>query len=485
MDRRRAARVRSVAYSSVIQVLGVSGLSRVLAVARGILVARLLLPNEFGKFALVAAVVGLVETSTNTGLYESLIKRGESSRSSLRAVWTIIVLRGLLVGAALFVLAEQVGGLFGGSEITRLLRVLSLAPVVRALSSLGPVLAQREVDYSSTAKVTITTQMTDVVSSLLLVWMLQSAMGLVIGTVVGALFGTLISYRSPGFTPGFRWRWSEVRPLVSFARWRWVSQIAWYAAAQGDDLVVGGLLGTRPLGLYRLAYTVGNLPTTETATVLVQVTFPALTRAAQRSTEAALDMYRRYVILSSGVASFLAGMLLVLADPLVNALLGEPWAAAAAPLAIISVGGYCRALAASGGALFLAVGRPAMDSIMQVARAGVLFIGLVALLRFGITGAAVASTLSTAAMLPVWISGLAAVGIGRVESLRLVISRIPATLVAVLGAWLVSQSMALPWSSLLVGVLAGVSLWGLATFLFDPPLAAELRQLIRRLRGSH
>jgi PST family polysaccharide transporter/lipopolysaccharide exporter len=473
---------RSMAYSSAVQALGVTAGLRFLGVARGIIVARLLLPEEFGKFALVGALVGLLETTTNSGLNDALIKGKQTERTSLQAVWTVVVARGAVVSLLLLFNAGTIGGWFNDPSLSTLLRVLALTPLIRAMSSLGPVLAQRQVDYRWIARVTMTTQTVEVSLSILLVWILQSAMGLVIGAVIGTFSGVLLSYRSPGFTPGLVWRWSEVRPLLRFARWRWVSQIAWYGAAQGDDLIVGRSLGTAALGTYRIAYTVGNLPTTETATALVQVAFPALARASEVSKSHAVQMYTRYLTLLAGIAGILAVTLLTLADPLVKVLLGEAWLPVIVPLGIMSIGGYCRALAASGGAIFLAMGKPAWDAWMQVVRACVLFIGLAALLRYGVVGAATASTVSTIAILPVWLGGLHSVGVSPTKVSFLVARRAPAIAASGLTTWFISRSVEEPILSLIVGATAGLVVWLCGIFLTDPPLTTELKLAIRRLR---
>lgn len=473
---------RSLTYSSAAQVLGVTAGLRVALIVRTVVVARLLLPEEFGKYALVVALVGLLETTTNSGFYEAIIKGDKTESESLKAAWTVVVIRGTVVTAILFVLANWVGAWFAEPDLSLLLRVIAVTPMIRSAASLGPVLAQRRVDYRWTARVTIAAQVIDLLVSILLVWILGSALGLALGAVAGALTGLATSYLSPGFAPGLIWRWVAVRPLLSFARWRWLSQIAWYAAAQGDDLIVGRVLGMPSLGVYRIAYTVGNLPTTETATALVQVTFPALARAESISRANVLRMYERYLTLTVGVAGLLATTILVLADPLVRTLLGEAWTAAIVPLGIISMGGLYRALAATGGALFLGIGKPAWDATMQSVRAVVLLLGLALLLRHGVVGAAAASALSAVAMLPIWAKGLASSGIPIISTLRIVGRRVPVLAVAGFSSWTISGWLQEPIYSVLVGGASAVTVWLSGTFLADPVLASELKVLIRKYR---
>jgi O-antigen/teichoic acid export membrane protein len=216
------------------------------------------------------------------------------------------------------------------------------------------------------------------------------------------------------------------------------------------------------------------MPTTEIVSVVEQVAFPAFARKARESPELALATYPRYLLLICGLAGPLAAVFAALAQPIVSALLGSAFAAAAAPLAIMCLAGYLRAIVSTAGSLVLGLGRPELDALMGLARAVVLVTGVIVLSRFGVIGAAVASLLSLVVTIPVWLLSLAKVGASPVETVHITVARLPATVTAGIAAWSVGLTSWGPVASLLAGLVAGAVGFLVGIALFDRPLQREL-----------
>jgi O-antigen/teichoic acid export membrane protein len=171
-----------------------------------------------------------------------------------------------------------------------------------------------------------------------------------------------------------------------------------------------------------------------------------------------------------------------LAQPIVAALLGPRYAAAAVPLAIMCVAGYLRALVSTAGSLVLSLGRPALDTMMGAVRATVLVVGIITLAPRGVAGAAVASLLSLVVTVPMWVLSLWRVQARPGHAVRIAIGRLPAAAVAGGTAWAVAH---LPWPSLacvVVGMVAAFGAWLVAVILFDRRLSEELVIALRRIR---
>jgi PST family polysaccharide transporter len=101
----------------------------------------------------------------------------------------------------------------------------------------------------------------------------------------------------------------------------------------------------------------------------------------------------------------------VLAAPeIVTGLLGEKWRGVVAPLRLLSVAGFLRALAATGGPLFAGTGRPHLDFWMNLARASAIAAAVYPLTRaLGVLGTCTSVVFALVAALPVWAVGIRAV----------------------------------------------------------------------------
>ena len=347
-------------------------------------------------------------------------------------------IRGLAIGGALVVLSGPIAAWLNAPEVAPMLRVVAIAPVLRGFTSLSLAWTTRHVDLRPAVKADLVGNLAEMALGVALVAATGSAWALVVAILVGTAARTLWSYRYAGFRPRMLFAWSEVRPLLGFSKWRFGSNLLYYVSVRSDDLLVGRYLGRGPLGNYRIAYRLANLPTTEIVSVVERVAFPALARKARHSPALALATYPRYLLLTCGLAGPLAAVFAALAAPIVSALLGPAFAPAAAPLAIMCLAGYVRAVVSTAGSLVLGLGRPELDAFMGVARAVVLVVGVITLSRYGVVGAAVASLLSLLVTIPVWLWSLAKVGASPGRAVQVTLWRVPAAAMAGAAAWCVS-----------------------------------------------
>ena len=469
--------VRSAAY-----VFGSRMAVQMLSLVKGIVVARLLGPSELGAFFLVAAVVGAVEIASHPGLEDALIHSSDERPRLWQATWTALVVRGAAIGAALFVLSVPIADWLHAPEIVPMLRVVAIVPVLRGLTSLSLAWCTRQVDLRPAVMSDLFGNLLEMVLGVVFVAATESAWGLVAAMVAGTAARTLWSYRYAGFGPRFLFAWSEVRPLIGYSKWRFGSNLLYYLSVRADDLLVGRYLGPASLANYRVAYRLANVPTTEIVSVVERVAFPALARKARDAPSRALATYPRYLMLTCGLAGPMAAILAALAEPTVSALLGPAFADAAVPLAIMCLAGYLRAVVSTAGSLVLGLGRPGLDTLMGVARAVVLVVGIIVFARYGVAGAAVASLLSLVVTVPVWLWSLAAVGASPGAAVHVTLLRLPAALTAGIAAWGVSLTGWGPVARLIIGLVAGLAGFLIGMYLFDSPLRRELASIVRQVR---
>ena len=388
------------------------------------------------------------------------------------------MIRGAVIGAVMFLLAPPIASWLRAPDIVPLLRAASLVPVVRGFTSLSLDWRTRRVDLRPSATTELVANAVELVAGTVLAVLTHSAWGLVAAMLIGVTARTCWSYRYRGFRPRFVFSVREVRPLMRFSKWRVVSNCLYYVSVRSDDLLVGRYLGRQALGNYRIAYRLANLPTTEVVTVIETVAFPALAQRARTSHQLAITAYPRYLTLTCGLAGPFAAVFAVLAQPLVAALLGSQYAEAAAPLAIMCVAGYLRAVVSTSGSLVMSLSRPALDTLMGSVRAVTLVVGIIVLAPHGVVGAAVASLLSLVVTIPMWLVSLYRVRANPLQALGVLIGRLPVALAAGAAAWAAAQ---LPVSSLgkvAFGLLAGFAGWVVAMGLFDQVLGREVGGIV-------
>ena len=120
---------------------------RGLQLVKMVVLARLLVPEDFGLFGIVMLALAAMETFTQTGFHTALIQKKDDIEQYLDTAWTVQVVRGLVLAAALFLSAPLFAWFFDEPRVVPLLQALSAIEVLRGLSNIGTVYFEKELEF--------------------------------------------------------------------------------------------------------------------------------------------------------------------------------------------------------------------------------------------------------------------------------------------------------------------------------------------------
>ena len=367
---------------------GLRLVQRFVGTAQIVVVARFVAPEEFGVIGVALLMLGLLEMLATTGLDQALIQKSGRLRNEMDTVWWTTAARGFLLGAILFLAAPLVAAFFDEPRSEVVVRFVALVPIARGLQSIGLTALTKDLAFGRLAALELVKTAVVAVSAVVLAVWLRSVWALVIVQLIGPTVQAVGSYAVHPYRPKLRFRFDHLRKLWGFSKWIAGGRWAHYLADQGDNWVVGRVLGAAPLGLYRAAYRLGSTPMTEVTGVLSRVAFPTFSKML-RDPERMGRAYLRLLHLVAFVSTPLSVSLIILAEPGVPLLLGEKWAPMVPALQVLLVGGVVRSFRATTGPVLQAIGRPDIVTKVTVLRVSVLFALIVPLSsRFGIIGAA-------------------------------------------------------------------------------------------------
>lgn len=361
---------------------------------RLIILARVLSPHDFGLFGIAMLSLMTLETVSETGFRNALIqKRGEIDRY-LNCSWSVTIIRAIVVFFILYFLAPIVSVFFATPAAVSVIRVIGFSIIIRAFVNIGVVYFQRDLIFGKQFVLQLSGTLVDFTVTVLVVLTTRSVWALVFGFLAGDLARSIVSYLVHPYRPKINFDLAKARELFHFGRWVFGSGVLVLLATQGDDILVGGILGTGMLGLYQMAFRISNIPTTEIVQVISQVTFPAYSKL-QDDTAKLKVAYLKVAQLTAAISFPLAGLIFSLGDEFTKIVLGDKWLQMIPAMRVLVFGGLVRSLAASGGFLFRAVGKPSIDTKLQFFRLAVLAILIYPFItNWGLIGASVVALLS-------------------------------------------------------------------------------------------
>src|SRR5262249_10463642 len=180
----------------------------------------------------------------------------------------------------------------------------------------------------------------------------------------------------------------ELRDLLGFGLGATASACVNYVALNGDYFLIGRLMGAFNLGLYTRAYGLMNLPHSYASGVMSGVMFPAFAHMRQEPARVRSG-YLLVTRLTAMIAAPAMATMAVVAPHLVRGFYGPQWIGVVAPLQILSIAGYFRALYHLGGIVAQSVGRVYGELWRQVIYAAAIVGGTLVGSRYGLSGVAI------------------------------------------------------------------------------------------------
>lgn len=368
-------------------------LSHLIWLARSVVVARLLAPDDFGLWGMALTVLTAATALTNVGFEASVILKkfsGEEEQARyLDTVWTAGLCRNLLLTAALLASARPVARFYGNEELTDVLAALSLLPLIQGFQNIGLILLRKEVSFRRNSWFEQANNVCSTVITVGLALRLRDVRALVWGQLSGAAVAVLLSYLFHPHRPRLSFDKTAFGQAFNFGKYLFVIGLMTYLTTTADNVVVGKYLGAAALGAYVLAYNFANLPVGLVGGTLNSVSLPAYAELHARSPERLGEAFQRVFTVGAALLVFVNVPLLILADEIVLVLFGAKWAAAAPVLRVLALVGFFRGHLQIVSPLIVSVRGPAPETVAKVVEA-VIFLSILfpLTLRYGTVGAA-------------------------------------------------------------------------------------------------
>jgi O-antigen/teichoic acid export membrane protein len=340
-------------------------LDRALQLGMVLLVARLIGPDSYGVMALALVVMSGLTQLSRLGIDAALIQREEQDVDAyLDTAWVMQNVRSLLVAIILFVSAPLAAVFFNAPQLTPILRVLALSPLLSGLQNPGLMYLKKDLQFDKQFVYTLSGTVFYVIVAVGYALATRSVWALVFGLVASDLVRLVVSYLVHDYRPWLRFNLTYAREMFGYGKWIFASSVVLFLIMEGDDAFVGWYLGTAVLAFYNLAYRVSNAPATEVTQTISSVVFP--TYAKMQSDDRQLrDGFFKTVQLTTFVSFPVAVGIAAVAPTFVETFLTEQWAGMVPLIQLLAAWGLLRSLGATTGPLFQAIGKPDVPTKIQ------------------------------------------------------------------------------------------------------------------------
>lgn len=385
----------SVAVGRGMTWLGISEVvSSGLRIIATIILARLLLAEDFGVVAMATVVIEVVLVAIDLGFGEAIIQRKDVTESHLSTIfWTGLAL-GVTFCAVTVAISPIVAGLYGEKTVGPILAVYSLIFALAPLRTIHGCLLRKRLEFSRFAVGEIGHSATYLILSVSLATLGLGGWSLVLGSLASQVVLIVLRWTLCRWQPSRTFSLTCLKELWGFSASVTGNRLIHATAGKLDQLIIGRFLSATSLGFYYLAMKIPYALNTPLAMVVEKAIFPTFSLVQDEHERMRRGFIRGMSYLSLMVLPMFVG-LAILAPQLVPVVFGEKWSQVILPMQILCVPACVSSINALAGPTLLAKGRPDIILKISLLQLALMVASPLIGIRFGVVGVAAGVSIIT------------------------------------------------------------------------------------------
>ena len=359
---------------------------RSLGLISTIILARLLVPNDFGLVAMATSFIAVLELLSAFSFDIALIHKQEATRHHYDTAWTFNVSFGVISALILLALANPAAVFYNEPRLDSVMYVLALGSLVNGFENIGIIAFRKELEFRKDFYFLLSKKLVSFAVTVPLAFVLRNYWALVAGMLTGRIIGVLLSYYVHPYRPRLSLR--ARHELLHFSKWLFFNNIITFLNFRSPDFIIGKISGAQALGLYTIGREISNLPTTELVAPINRAVFPAYAKMSHD-----ISILRQgYLNVIAVIALFALPIgtgIAAISELAVAVFLGDKWLDAASIISILAFYGVTNSLLTNSASVFMAVGKP--HYITAVGGFNIAFlipVTIITTLNYGVIGTA-------------------------------------------------------------------------------------------------
>ncbi len=297
-------------------------ISRVIDFAVLIILARLILPSDFGLIAIALSIVTIVDMTLEVPLSQALVAMKSPLEAHYETALTIGALRAVMLAVLFLLVSWPLANWYQDARLAPLIAVFGLTPAARSLVSPRTAELMRSLSFGPMFTAQVAGKLIAAAAMGAVLWANGGYWAIVANNLVAAIATTVISYF---FAPmGVRFNLIHWRAFANLAGWFSLSQILAAFSWQLDRLMMGFAIRKDIIGQYAMASDVSMLPIQGVIAPAMQPVMSALSQLQdepERRAQAFLVSTNAVMLVSVPVFAYF----LLTPEWIVHILLGPNW----------------------------------------------------------------------------------------------------------------------------------------------------------------
>ena len=361
----------------------------------GIILARLLLPEEYGAVGMLVIFMSLAEVFIDAGFGSALIQKKQPTQTDYSTVFYFNIGMAFVLYAVLFFCAPLIADFYRMPILCKVLRVQGLILFIYAFNIIQRNQIRKNLKFKKLSKITITTSVISLIVTVLMAYLGFGVWALVAQNFVGALVPCIFFWLTMNWRPTWEYSWASFKELFGFGFYMFLTHLFTTFSQRITGLLVGRWYNASTMGYYSKASLLNKHATLSVSGVMIQTTYP-LYASVQDDKKRLANMVKRITSTLAYITVPMLALLILIAKPLIVLLYSDRWLASVPFFQILCIGGMAGCLQAVNQQTIAAIGKSRVFFVWTVIKNTVgIVLQVVGLIVWGIWGLLVGKALSS------------------------------------------------------------------------------------------
>ncbi|TDU42891.1 PST family polysaccharide transporter [Gelidibacter sediminis] len=361
----------------------VNVLSQLLAIVVNIVLARLLLPEDFGLVALTLTYIGFITLFTNMGFGSSIIHESKTSEEQLSSIYWLNY--GLSIFSFLIIISTSqfAASFYNEPKLTTIVIVAALNILLNPFYIIHYKLLERDLEFKSISKINLSGTLIGSVAAIIGAFIGLGVYALILQSLVSSAVRLVMIMLYKRWRPKFYFNFKEIKHMVWYSLKFKASNMVMYFERNVDYLILGKFFTSVVLGYYAFAYNIMYTPVKRISYIFSEVLFPSFS-SFKNDKEKIMKGYYKSLQLIAMISLPSMAIIAFNAELIIQFVFGGKWDAAIPIVKILCFAGAIQSISQFGGVIFSSIGKPEVSLYVSIGRTILTVLAIVIGVQYGV-----------------------------------------------------------------------------------------------------
>lgn len=359
--------------------------SQIISFTISIVLARLLLPSDFGTIALFGVFIAVASTIMDGGLGSSLIRTKDTDEADMSTVFWFNVVLAVILYVIIYITAPFIANFYNTPILKPVVRIYCLSLIINSMVIVHRTRFIKELKFATAFKIQLPSLIIGGISGIAFAYLGLGIWSLVYSSLIQSVVITIQHWFYSEWKPKFIFDKKKFRYHFNYGYKMTLSGLLNVVFINIYTVVIGKVFSVQQLGYYNRADSLKQLPVSNVSNALNKVTFPIFAKISDNNVKLK-EVYQKLMTVVIFIIAPLLTVMVVSAEPLVRFLLTDKWLPAVPYFRILSLAGLLYPIHAYNLNILQVKGKSNLFLKLEIIKKAIIVIVIVVSIKFGIYG---------------------------------------------------------------------------------------------------